>query len=78
MDNRTAYIYIARGAPLTLQSRINEHTPAARGQVFGARERLLRDETGEKLYQMWRRSVEMRREMGVESGPFALKDWMRA
>ena len=77
MDKQTAYIYIARGAPLTLQSRINEHTPAARGRVLGPLDRLRRDETGEKLYQLWRRSVEFRREMGVQSGPFAIKDWMR-
>ena len=58
-------------------SRINNHTPAARGKVQGPVDRRRRDELGEKLEGIRRRSIEAKRQTGIESGPFALKDWMR-
>lgn len=63
--------------PVFNMSRINVHTPAARGRVQGPADRSRRDEAGEKLYGLYKRSVEAKRETGVESGPFQIKDWMR-
>lgn len=77
MDQRRVHLLIAQGAPLTVHSRINEHTPAARGKVFGPADRLMRDAIGEKLYQIWKNSVQARREAGIRTGPFEIKDWMR-
>lgn len=62
---------------LYIADPINEHTPAARGKVLGPADRLRRDEVGEKLYRIWKNSVETKRQTGVESGPFQVKDWMR-
>lgn len=77
MDQRKVHLLIAQNKPITVRSRINEHTPFARGKVLGPADRLLRDEVGEKLYHLWKNSVIARREAGVQSGPFQIKDWMR-
>lgn len=58
-------------------SRINNHTPYARGKVSGPADRRRRDEVGEKLYTVYKNSVQAKRETGIESGPFQIKDWMR-
>lgn len=60
-----------------LVSRVNNHTPFARGRVQGPEDRRRRDEAGEKLYRLWKNSVEARRQVGVNASPFAIKDWMR-
>lgn len=63
--------------PVQLMSRINAHTPYARGKVSGAVDRRRRDEIGEKLEGLRKRSVEMYRATGVKSGPFKVRDWER-
>lgn len=77
MNDRRIKLLIAQRAPLTIHSRINEQTPFARGRVLGPGDRLRRDEVGEKLFRMWKGSVRARRQTGIDSGPFQLKDWMR-
>ena len=63
--------------PVFTMSRINSHTPAARGRVSGPADRRRRDEAGEKLYGLYKRSLEAKRQTGIVSGPFQVKDWMK-
>jgi hypothetical protein len=72
-------LVVVRNLPKFEVSRIRTHPAMAnsKGKVRGPQDRLYRDEVGEKLYRLWKQSVEVRRETGKESGPFVLKDWMR-
>ena len=47
------------------------------GRVRGPQDRRRRDEIGEKLEGLRRRSVEVKRQTGQLSGPFQVKDWER-
>ena len=48
-----------------------------KGRVRNRVERRRRDEIGEKLHGLEKRSIEIKRETGVRSGPFQIKDWMK-
>lgn len=72
-------LVVVRQMPRFAVSRIRTHPAMAnsKGKVFGPRDRLRRDEIGEKLYRLWKQSVTVRRETGQLSGPFQIKDWHR-
>lgn len=58
-------------------SRIRTYTGVDRGRVSGPVERRKRDEVGEKLERLRKNSVRAKRETGIESGPFKVRDWER-
>ena len=74
--SREGLVIVRESLPM-LMNRVRARTPAARGHVYGAQDRLRRDAVGEKLQRLWKQSVLLKRETGKESGPFQVKDWMR-
>ena len=70
-------LVVVRRIPPFRMSRVNEHTPFARGRVLGPADRRRRDMVGEKLYRLYKNSVQAQREAGVPSGPFRIRDWER-
>ena len=72
-------LVVVNQMPRFIVSRVRTHPAMAnsKGKVFGPQDRLRRDEVGEKLYRLWKQSVNVKRETGQLSGPFAIKDWHR-
>ena len=46
-----------------------------RGTIRGPQDRRRRDSAGEKLEGIRKRSIEVKRQTGKESGPMRVRDW---
>jgi len=52
-------------------------TIVRKGRIRSPADRRRRDEIGEKLRGIEKRSIEVKRQTGLNSGPFTIKDWQK-